>query len=155
MRVLILYYTKTGHTLEAVNATAEGIRSAGSAADLVTVHDFQASRLSEYEGFILGSPCWAGSITSSGVPKKIQRAASSLPPDCLKDKRCGGISVYAIKGGDTTVNYLGKLLAQKGCEDYRPGPVAKAGVPLSLWKGPSVAAQDEARFKAYGAEFVA
>jgi menaquinone-dependent protoporphyrinogen IX oxidase len=29
MKVLILYHTKTGPTLEAANATAEGIRSAG------------------------------------------------------------------------------------------------------------------------------
>ncbi len=155
MRVLILYYTKTGHTLEAVNAIAEGIRSGGSEADLVTVGDFQASMLMDHEGLILASPCWAGSITSSGVPKRILRVLEPLPAEALKGKRGGGISVYATKGGETTESSLSKLLTQKGCEDYRPGPVAKAGVPLSLWKGPAVAAQDEARFRAYGAEFVA
>jgi menaquinone-dependent protoporphyrinogen IX oxidase len=36
MKVLILCFTKTGHTLEAANATAEGIRSVGSEADLLT-----------------------------------------------------------------------------------------------------------------------
>jgi len=35
VRILFLYYSKTGHTLEAARATAEGIRSAGSEADLV------------------------------------------------------------------------------------------------------------------------
>ena len=155
MRILILYFSKTGHTLEAVNATAEGIRSAGSEADLVIAGDFRASMITEYDGLIVGSPCWAGSVTSSGVAKPILRAVGSLSPDCLKDKRCGGISVYSIKGGQTTVAHLGILLSRKGCEDYRPGPAAKAGRPLSLWKGPSVGDQDEARFKAYGAEFVA
>ena len=43
----------------------------------------------------------------------------------------------------------------RGAKDYRPGPAAKAGVPFSLWKGPSVSSQDEERFKAYGAQFVA
>ena len=52
-----------------------------------------------------------------------------------------------------SVNRLRDLLSKKGCKDYRPGPVAKAGVPFSLWKGPSVGPQDEERFKAYGAEF--
>ena len=61
---------------------------------------------------------------------------------------------YVLIGrGHTTVETLGRLLACKGCEDYRPGPAAKAGTPFSLWKGPSVGAEDEARFKAYGAGF--
>lgn len=155
MKILILYFSKTGHTLEAANATADGIRSAGSEADMVTVSDFQASMVPDYEGLIVGSPCWAGSVTSTGVAKPILRALDSLSPDCLKGKRCGGISVHSTMGGETTVVHLGKLLSRKGCEDYRPGPAAKAGRPLSLWKGPSVGARDEARFKAYGAEFVA
>ena len=155
MKVLILYSSKTGHTLEAANATAEGIRSAGSEADLVTVSDFQASMVADYEGFIVGSPCRSGSVTSTCVAKPVRRALDSLSPDCLKGKRCGGISVHSITGGETTVTYLGTLLSRKGCEDYRPGPAAKAGAPLSVWKGPSVGAQDEARFKAYGAQFVA
>jgi len=154
MKVLILYFSKTGHTLEAANATSEGIRSAGAEAELVTVSDFQASMLADYEGLIVGSPCWAGSLTSTGVAKPILRAVDSLPPDCLKGKRCGGFSVHSQMGGETTVTYLGTLLSQKGCEDYRPGPTAQAGVPFSLWKGASVGSGDEARFKAYGAEFV-
>ncbi len=154
MRILILYYSKTGHMLEAANATAEGIRSAGSEADLVVVNDFGAATIVDYEGLILGSPCWAGSVTPWGVARPVLRALDSLPADCLKGKRCGGISVHSKMGGKTTVRTLGMLLSKKGCEDYRPGPAAKAGVPLSLWKGPSVGVQDEKRFKAYGAEFV-
>ena len=154
MKILILYFSKTGHSLEAANATAEGIRSAGSEADLVAVSDFHASTVADYEGLILGSPCWAGSVTPWGVAKPVLSALDSLPPDCLKEKPCGGISVHSKMGGKTTVRTLGRLLSRKGCEDYRPGPAAKAGIPFSLWKGPSVEARDEERFKAYGAEFV-
>ena len=155
MKILILYYTKTGHTLEAANATAEGIRGTGAEVDLVTVNNFEPAAVAEYDGLIVGSPCWAGSITSSGVPKVVRRAIDSLPSGCLKGKRSGGISVHARKGGETTVKTLGSLLSQKGCEDYRPGPVAKAGVPFSVWKGPSVVAQDEELFTTFGAGFVA
>lgn len=154
MKILVLYFSKTGHILEAANATVEGIRSAGSEADLVAVSDFQASMVTDYEGLILGSPCWAGSVTPWGVAMPVLSALNSLPPDCLKEKRCGGISVHSKMGGKTTVRTLGRLLSRKGCEDYRPGPAAKAGTPFSLWKGPSVGDQDEARFKAYGAKFV-
>jgi len=154
MEILILYYSKTGHTLEAVNATASGIQSVGSEVTIITVDDFQASMVAEYDGLIIGSPCWAGSMTSNGVARPIRRILSSLPANCLTETRCGGVAVHATTGGTTTVTHLGELLTQKGCEDYRPGPAAKAGVPLSLWKGRSVAAEDEGRFKAYGAAFV-
>ena len=155
MKILILYYSKTGHTLEAANATAEGIRSAGSEADLLAVSDFQADAVADYNGIVLGSPCWAGSITSGGVAKAVLRAIDSLPPGCLKGKRCGGIAVHAKTGGATTISTLGEALSRKGCTDYRPGPAAKAGTLGSLWKGPSVGADDEALLKAFGAEFVA
>jgi len=155
MRILVLYHSKTGHTLEAANATAEGIRSAGSEATIVAATDFQAGTVAEYDGLILGSPCWVGSITHSGVAKPLIQVVDALPAGCLEKKRCGGISVHSQTGGAHTVKALCELLSRKGCKDYRPGPAAKAGVPFSVWKGPSVSSQDEERFKAYGAQFVA
>lgn len=154
MKILVLYHSKTGHTLEAVTAMAEGIRSAGSEVSVVSVAEFQAESLAHYDGLVVGSPCWAGSVTRSGVAKPIRKAVNALPAECLSQKRCGGISVHATTGGEHTVNTLGVLLSRKGCQDFRPGPVGKAGVPLSLWKGPSVSPSDEERFKAYGIQFV-
>jgi len=154
MNVTILYYTRTSHTLEAANAVAEGIRSAGSEAELVAVQDLAPELLEDSEGLIVASPCWAGCITPSGVASPVLRALDSMPAESLAGKRCGGISVHSQMGGKTTVKTLGKLLSAKGCDDYRPGPAAKAGVPFSLWKGPSVKPRDEQRFRAYGAEFV-
>ena len=155
MRILVLYHSKTGHTLEAANATAEGIRSAGSEATIVVAADFRAETVVEYDGLIVGSPCWAGSITHSGVARPLVRVVDALPAGCLEEKRCGGISVHSKTGGAHTVKALCERLARKGCKDYRPGPAAKAGVPFSVWKGPSVSPRDEERFKAYGAQFVA
>ncbi|MEZ4599552.1 MAG: hypothetical protein R2940_07160 [Syntrophotaleaceae bacterium] len=154
MKILILYFSKTGHTLEAVQATAEGIRAAGSEADIVEVNDFDPAAVASYEGFILASPCWSGSVSPWGVALPLLRALKGLQADSLRGKRCGGISVHSNTGGETTIRHLQKLLFKQGCEDFRPGPVAKAGAPLSLWKGPSVDARDEARFRNYGSEFV-
>lgn len=153
MKALILYYTKTGHTLEAVEAVAEGIRSAGGEAVIVPVSDFAASMLAGYDGLIVGSPCWAGSVTPGGVALPVVRALKSLPPGALAGIRCGGVSVHSGFGGRTTIATLGKLLAAKGCGDYRPGPAARAGSPFSLWTGPAVKEFDLARFRAYGAAF--
>lgn len=154
MKVLILYFTKTGHTLEAANATTEGIRSAGSEADLVAAQEFDPAQLTGYDALIVASPCWAGSVGRPVLAKSIDRALTALSTEALRDKRCGGISVHSGVGGENTVRHIGEMLAQKGNTEYRPGPAARAGVPFSIWKGPSVSPQDEARFRAYGAGFV-
>jgi flavodoxin len=154
MKVLILYFTKTGHTLEAANATAEGIRSAGSEVKLVTAQDFDPAQLAGYDALIVASPCWAGAANQFLLPKPMERALTAPATDALQGVRCGGISVHSGIGGENTIRRLGEILAQKGNTDYRPGPAARAGVPFSLWKGPSVKPEDEARFAAYGAAFV-
>ena len=154
MKVLVLYHTKTGHTLEAANATAEGIRSAGSEVDLVTAKDFSPGQLTAYDALIVGSPCWFGSV-AGGIATPIKGALDSLAPDALQGKRCGAISVGAFAGAEGTIAAMGTVLERKGADEFRAGPTARAGVPLSLIKGPSVNARDEARFRAFGAEFVA
>jgi hypothetical protein len=84
----------------------------------------------------------------------VVKALDALAPGSLRGIRGGGISVNSGVGAENTVRTIGEMLTQKGCEDYRPGPVARAGVPFSLWVGPSVSAEDEAHFTAFGAEFV-
>ena len=79
MKVLVLYFSKTGHTLEAVDAVAGGIREAGSEVDVVAAGKFEASMVAGYDGFIVGSPCWSGSVTTKGVAKPIRRSLRSLP----------------------------------------------------------------------------
>ncbi|UCC64313.1 MAG: flavodoxin family protein [Anaerolineae bacterium] len=153
MKVLILYHTKTGHTLEAADATAEGIRSAGSEVDLVTAKDFDAATLASYDALIIGSPCWWGSV-AGGIATPIQKALDGLAPDALQGKKSSAISVGAFAGAQGTVAALGAILEQKGADAFTPGPTALAGVPLSLIKGPSVSATGVERFKAFGSEFV-
>lgn len=154
MKVLILYYTKTGHTLEAANATAEGIRSSGSEVDLIVAGEFSASQLASYDALIVASPCWAGSAGRTMLPKPLAQALASLSSDDLRDIRCGGISVHSGIGGEDTIKRIGEILTEKGNTEYLPGPVARAGVPFSVWKGPSVQPQDEAKFREYGKAFV-
>ena len=154
MKVLVLYHTKTGHTLEAANATAEGIRAAGSEANLVTAKEFSPGQLADYDALIVGSPCWFGSVVG-GIATPIQKTLDGLDPNALQGKRCGAISVGAFAGAAGTVAAMGAILGQKGADEFRPGPTARAGVPLSLIKGPSVSTKDEGRFRAFGTEFVA
>jgi flavodoxin len=155
MKVLVLYYTKTGHTLEAVSAIADGIRNARSEVDLVDVKSFSAEKLADYNALIVGSPCWTGSLRKNeGLAFPLKNLLVALPPKILNGKRCGGISVHSGAGGDVTIANIGTILREKGSESYIPGPVSKAGVPFSLWKGPSVSDKDREILKAYGSNFV-
>jgi flavorubredoxin len=154
MKVMIVYHTKTGHTLEAVHALAEGIRSAGSEADLVTAKQFTAGRIADYDALIAGSPCWFGSVVG-GIAKPLQVALEGLDAGALQGKKAAAISVGSFGGAKGTVAAMGAILQQKGCAEFVPGPTAFAGVPLSVVKGPSVSAKDEDRFRAFGAQFVA
>ncbi len=155
MKVLILYYTKTGHTLEAGNAVAEGIKNAGYEVDLVDIKSFSSDKISGYDAMIVGSPCWTGSMRKKeGLAFPLKKTLVALPSDILKGKKCGGFSVNAGAGGDVTIANIGVILKEKGCETYIPGHVARAGSPLSLWKGASVSAEDLEIYKKYGSDFV-
>ncbi len=68
----------------------------------------------------------------------MKKVLDGLKPDALKGKRCGGISVHSGAGAENTIKNIGSILMKKGCTDYRQGLLTKAGVPFSLWKGPSV-----------------
>ncbi len=152
MNALIMYHSKTGHTLEAANAIAEGIRSAGGSATIVPAKNFIPTLINQYDVFIVGSPCWGGSI-ADGVATPVSHAIKSITVE-VKNKLCAGFSVNAGYGGQSTVRSIGKRLQEKGCAKYVEGPVAKAGAPLSLWKGPAIKPADLDRYRAFGEELV-
>ena len=152
MNALLLYHTKTGHTLEAANAIVQGIQSAGGSVTLVLVKDFTPQTINQYDVFIVGSPCWGGSI-SHGISTPIADAINRITNE-VTGKLCAGFSVNGGFGGQSTVRSIGERLKVKGCANYVAGPVAKAGVPLSLWVGPSVTQEDLARYHAFGEDLV-
>ncbi len=154
MKVLVLYYSKTGHTLEAVTSMAEGLKSSGAEVTVVTTEDFKDSMIEDCDAFIVGSPCWAGVIAKDAAAKPIVNVLQELPEECLKHKKCGGFAVHAFAGGKNTLDHIRRLLSSKGCDNYKDGPIGRAGTPASVTKGKSLSRADEDRFKAFGAEFV-
>ncbi|KQC10462.1 MAG: hypothetical protein APR62_12110 [Smithella sp. SDB] len=152
MNALLVYHTKTGHTLEAANAIVQGIQSAGGSVTLVLAKDFIPQTINHYDVLIVGSPCWGGSV-ASGVAGPIADAIKKITNE-VKGKLCAGFSVNSAFGGESTVRSIGERLKAKGCADYVAGPVAKAGATLSLWVGPAVKPEDIARYRTFGEDLV-
>ncbi len=152
MNALLLYHTKTGHTLEAANAIVQGIQSAGGSVTLVLAKDFSPQTINQYDVLIVGSPCWGGSI-ANGISTPIADAINKITNE-VTGKLCAGFSVNAGYGGQSTVKSIGERLKAKGCADYVAGPVAKAGAPLSMWVGPAVKKEDLDRYRAFGEDLV-
>ncbi|MDC7127268.1 MAG: hypothetical protein PQJ46_17025 [Spirochaetales bacterium] len=153
MKTLILYYTKTGHTLEAVTSVAEGLKAGGAEVTSCSVKDFTPSMLDDCDSLIAASPCWAGSFGKNGAAKPLVKVIDSLPEACFKGKKCGAVAVHAASGGENTISHLERLLRSKGCSDFKAGPFVKAGNPLSIGKGSSVSADDEKLLCEFGENF--
>lgn len=152
MKTLILYHTKTGHTLEAIEAVREGLKEAGCQSDKVTAAQFNPDMLKDYQAIIVGSPCWGGSY-GNGLSKPVRLALERIHEGALDGLRTAAISVNGSLGGENTVKTIGEMLIKKGCASFIHGPVAKAGAPLSLWKGPAVKPEDLARYREFGRSF--
>lgn len=151
-RVFLLYHTKTGHTLDAAKAMAEGLKAAGNEVRLVAAKEFNPQEMKNYDLLLVGSPCWGGSM-GAGISGPIAKALNQLENE-VQGKPCAGFSVNGNLGGKNTVAAMGAILKQKGCSVYIEGPVAKGGAPLSLWKGPDVTAEDLAKCREFGQQLV-
>lgn len=155
MNVLIVYFSKTGHTGEAAHAIATGVKEAGSEVKIVKNDEFSASLLANYDAVLFGTPCRFGGVSSKlGVAPIIKKMLLALPENSLAGKKCGGFSIHFGGGAKHAVTNMGKIISTKGCTDYVAGPIAAAGAPLSLWTGKAVTPEDEVRFSAFGKEFV-
>lgn len=153
MKILVIYYTKTGHTLEAISPFVESIKLEGADVEVVLTKDFKSEMISDFDALVVGTPCWGGSSGFTGVAGPIVRAIKKMPQDGLKNKFCAGIAVHAKYGGKATLLHLEKVLAEKGCENFTRGPIVKAGTLGSIFKGKSVTNADEDLIRIFGKEF--
>ena len=59
-KVLIVYYSQTGHTEKMANAVEEAVKEEGIEVVKKRVEDVQADELLEFDGIIIGSPTYYG-----------------------------------------------------------------------------------------------
>src|SRR3989338_7950352 len=61
-RVLIVYYSKTGHTEKMAEAVEEAVKQEGVEAVKKKIEDTQVDELLNFDGIIIGSPCYYGTM---------------------------------------------------------------------------------------------
>jgi len=147
-----VYYTKTGHTKQAGEDIAAGLRGGGVQVELRPPAEVSAEELASYDLMVVGSPCHAGSVRVlfSGIAGPVSDWLGSLPRDAFSGKPVAAYSVHSFLGGQATVKNLERLLSDMGGWVLAPGPVVKAGVPFSLWRGPDASPEDRERLRKFG-----
>lgn len=151
-RALIAYYTKTGHTRQAGEDIAIGLTEAGIEVTVRPLADVGAEELSAHDLIVVGSPCHVGSVKMlfSGIAGPVSKWLGSLPGDAFAGKGVVAYSVHCCFGGGATVESLGRLLTDLGGRVLVAGPAAKAGAPLSLWRGPDASPEGRERLRQFG-----
>jgi flavodoxin len=149
MKVLLVFHTKTGHTLEAAKAIEEGVRYAGHSINVVPVKECDPKHLEEYDTIIFGTPTWF-----NGACGPIKSFLHKIPKDLLSDKMCSAFAVMGGSGGHKAVEEIGLMVSEKGCIDFVPGPIVQAGGFLSIWKGYPISRSDLIKCREYGGELL-
>ena len=112
-KVLIIYYSRSGNTKAMATAVEEGVKSEGLDIQLKDVKDVSPRELLEYEGIIIGSPTYYG--TMAGQIKLLLDESVEYHGK-LAGKVGGAFSSSGILGGgnETTVLDILKALLIHG-----------------------------------------
>jgi flavodoxin len=137
MKALIIYHTKTGHTRQAAKDIAEGLIGHEVEVNIQPAKTLTEWDVADQDIIVVGSPCHAGSVSiRAGVSGPILSVLKKLKAGALKGKIAGAFSVNFAYGGQKTVDAIEKHLQSAGARTPQQGVVIRAGVPLSLFKGP-------------------
>lgn len=63
-KVLVIYYTHTGNTKKMAESVVEGIKKEGVEAVIKEVKDVDVDELLKYEGIVIGSPTYYGTMAA-------------------------------------------------------------------------------------------
>lgn len=64
MKILVAYYSRSGHTKEMAQAIAKGVKKEGVGCDLQEIASVTIDELQHYDGMIFGSPTYYGQMAA-------------------------------------------------------------------------------------------
>ncbi|MBL7221528.1 MAG: flavodoxin domain-containing protein [Phycisphaerae bacterium] len=151
MKALIIYHTNTGHTRQAAQDVAEGLKGEGLDVSIQAANDAAGWDVADQSVIIVGSPCHAGSVSiRAGVSGPVLSLLKKLEPNTLTDKIAGAFSVNCAYGGQKTVDAIEKHLQAAGARILQQGVVIRAGVPFSLFRGPMASEKTREQLREFG-----
>ncbi|UCD70605.1 MAG: NAD(P)H-dependent oxidoreductase [Syntrophobacterales bacterium] len=112
-QILIIYYSRTGNTKAMAKAVEDGVRSEGLEVRCKEVKDVSVKELLEYEGIVIGSPTYYGTMAGE---IKLLLDKSVKYHEKLAGKVGGAFSTSGVLGGgnETTVLDILKALLVHG-----------------------------------------
>jgi len=63
-KILIIYYSRTGNTKKMAEEIAKGVKKEGISVEVKSTEDVKAGDLLNYDGIIIGSPTYYGTMAS-------------------------------------------------------------------------------------------
>jgi len=148
VKALIVYYSKTGHTKQAAEDIGRGMEGEGVECVIKGAAECDGG-VGEFEIVLIGSPTY-GNRGYHKPARPLERFLDGLSPKGLEGKVCAAFTVNASMGGSSVVKGMEEMLAERGGKVISGGPVVKAGVPLSLWKGPNASESDVKECEEFG-----
>lgn len=112
--VLVTYYSRSGNTKKMAELVYQGLTARGIKADLIPVQDVQIDSLPEYDGFIVGSPNYFGTMAWP-IKKFIDESIKYYKK--LEGKAAAAFTSEGIigGGGDTVLLDILKSFLIHGC----------------------------------------
>ena len=107
-RVLVVYYSRSGHTEEMAQHVAEGVRSGGAEVQVKSVAQTSVDDLVAADGIIMGTPTYYGAMAAE-LKKLLDDSVSNHGQ--LQGKVGGAFSSAANVGGGNETAILGILQA--------------------------------------------
>ncbi|MGB3341033.1 MAG: NAD(P)H-dependent oxidoreductase [bacterium] len=108
MKILIGYYSKTGHTKKMAEAIAEGIKKENVTAEIKKIKDISVDELLEFEAIIFGSPTYYG-VMAADLKKLLDESVKHHGK--LSGKIGGAFSTSGMMGGGGETTILSILQA--------------------------------------------
>lgn len=134
-KVLVTYYSRSGHTEEMAKLVAEGVTSAGCEVDIRPVEKVAADELVHFAGIVMGSPTYYGQMAWQ-VKKLLDE---SVKLHGRLDGKVGGAftsSANVAGGNETTIRGIIDAMLIHG--------MVVQGIPMGDHYGPvSISAPDD------------
>jgi NAD(P)H dehydrogenase (quinone) len=107
-KILIVYYSRTGHTKEMAKLIAEGVKQANVEVEVKPVQETKLEDLLEVDGIIIGSPTYFGSMAAE-IKKLLDDSIKLLGK--LEGKIGGAFSSSTNIGGGNETTIMSILQA--------------------------------------------